>query len=178
MHGHTNIVFIGYLFSCFCFFFPSLCLPLISVANQWHCSFLFLSVAIIRSVTEVISAPLDKGKGKDIPIRAWTGPNSCRRLRLPDFLDNLRHIARKGGKVVSPTYRPPFPPRRHPWYSFLLSGWAYPRAIVRLERVNLVKHFSDPIGNRIRELPAYCAVPQSTATAYAVPSGCPQLFQV
>jgi hypothetical protein len=27
----------------------------------------------------------DKGKGKAIPLQAWTGPESSRRLRLPDF---------------------------------------------------------------------------------------------
>jgi len=26
-----------------------------------------------------------KGKGKTIPLQAWTGPESSRRLRLPDF---------------------------------------------------------------------------------------------
>jgi hypothetical protein len=26
-----------------------------------------------------------KVKGKAIPVQAWTGPYSCRRLRLPDF---------------------------------------------------------------------------------------------
>jgi len=27
----------------------------------------------------------DKGKGKAIPLQAWTDPESSRRLRLPDF---------------------------------------------------------------------------------------------
>jgi hypothetical protein len=26
-----------------------------------------------------------KGKGKAIPLQAWTGPKGSRRLRLPDF---------------------------------------------------------------------------------------------
>jgi hypothetical protein len=26
-----------------------------------------------------------KGKGKAIPLQAWTGPEGVRRLRLPDF---------------------------------------------------------------------------------------------
>jgi len=26
-----------------------------------------------------------KGKGKTIPIQAWTGPEGTKRLRLPDF---------------------------------------------------------------------------------------------
>ena len=29
--------------------------------------------------------PSSKGKGKAIPLRAWTGPEGSRRLRLPDF---------------------------------------------------------------------------------------------
>jgi hypothetical protein len=32
-----------------------------------------------------------KGKGKTIPLRALTGPEDSRRLRLPDFQDN-RHM--------------------------------------------------------------------------------------
>jgi hypothetical protein len=31
-----------------------------------------------------------------------------------------RESAREGSKVVSLTHRPPVPPRRYPWYSFLL----------------------------------------------------------
>ena len=29
--------------------------------------------------------PLSKGKGKAIPLQAWTGPEGFTRLRLPDF---------------------------------------------------------------------------------------------
>jgi hypothetical protein len=28
---------------------------------------------------------IGKGKGKAIPLQAWTGPEGSRRLRLPDF---------------------------------------------------------------------------------------------
>jgi len=28
----------------------------------------------------------EKGKGKPIPLQAWTGPEGSRRLRLPDFM--------------------------------------------------------------------------------------------
>jgi hypothetical protein len=33
-----------------------------------------------------------------------------------------RQSAREGGKVVSPTHRPPLPPRNYSWYSFLLEA--------------------------------------------------------
>ena len=34
-----------------------------------------------------LNAPnrLGKGKGKAIPLQAWTGPKGSRRVRLPDF---------------------------------------------------------------------------------------------
>jgi hypothetical protein len=28
---------------------------------------------------------VSKGKGKAIPLQAWTGPGGSRRMRLPDF---------------------------------------------------------------------------------------------
>jgi hypothetical protein len=37
-----------------------------------------------------------------------------------------RQSAHEGGKVVSPTHRPPLPPRRYSWYSFLLGAESAP----------------------------------------------------
>jgi len=51
-----------------------------------------------------------KVKGKAIPLRAWTGPEGSRRVRLLD----LKTMAYEGGKVVSHTHRPPLPPRNIP----------------------------------------------------------------
>jgi hypothetical protein len=34
----------------------------------------------------------------------------------------FRKLAHEGGKVVSPTHRPPLPPRRYHWYSVLLGA--------------------------------------------------------
>jgi hypothetical protein len=57
-------------------------------------------------------------KGKAVPVRAWTGPEGSRKLRLPDF----KTVAHDGGKVVSPTRCPPLPPRKYSRYSFLLEA--------------------------------------------------------
>jgi len=38
-----------------------------------------------------------KGKGKAVPLQAWTGPEGSRRLRFPDFVTT----AQDGGKIVS-----------------------------------------------------------------------------
>jgi hypothetical protein len=45
------------------------------------------------------------GKGKAVPLQAWSGPEGSRKLRFPDFLTT----AQDGGMVVSPTHRPPLP---------------------------------------------------------------------
>jgi hypothetical protein len=44
-----------------------------------------------------------QGKGKAIPLKAWTGSEGSRRLIS-------RQSAHEGGKVVSPTHRPPLLP--------------------------------------------------------------------
>ena len=65
---------------------------------------------------------IGKGKGKAVPLQAWTGPEGSRKLRLPDFVTT----AQDGGKVVSLTHRPPLPPRKYSWYSFLLEANSTP----------------------------------------------------
>ena len=60
---------------------------------------------------------LGKGKGKSVPLQAWSGPEGFRKLRFPDFVTT----AQDGGKFVSLTHRPPLPPRKYCWYSFLLA---------------------------------------------------------
>ena len=37
-----------------------------------------------------------------------------------------RQSVHEGGKVVSPTHRPPLPPRKYSWYSFLLEAESSP----------------------------------------------------
>ena len=62
------------------------------------------------------------GKGKAVPLQAWSGPEGSRKLRCPDFMTT----AQDGGKVVSLTHRPPLPPRKYTWYSFLLEAESTP----------------------------------------------------
>ena len=44
-------------------------------------------------------------KGKSVPFQACSGSEGSRKLRFPDFMTT----AQDGGKVVSPTHRPPLP---------------------------------------------------------------------
>jgi len=44
---------------------------------------------------------MNKGKGKSVPLQAWSGPEVSKMLRFPDFMT----VAQDSGKVVSLTYR-------------------------------------------------------------------------
>ena len=48
---------------------------------------------------------MGKGKGKAVPLQAWSGPEGSRKLRFPDYMTT----AQDGGKVVSLTHRPFLP---------------------------------------------------------------------
>ena len=54
-------------------------------------------------------------KGKAIPLQSRTGLEGSTRLRLPDFKTIGTH---EGGKIVSPTHRPPLPPGNIPGTHF------------------------------------------------------------
>ena len=49
-------------------------------------------------------------------------------LRVPGGWGSqiLRQSSHEGGKVVSLKHRPPLPPRKYPWYSFLLKAESTP----------------------------------------------------
>jgi hypothetical protein len=54
------------------------------------------------------------GKGKGVPLEAWSGPEGSRKLRFPDYMTT----AHDGGKVVSLMHRPPLPPVNAPGTHF------------------------------------------------------------
>ena len=54
------------------------------------------------------------GKGKAVPLQAWSGPEDSRKLRFPDFMTT----AQGGGKVVNPTHRPHLTPGNSPGTHF------------------------------------------------------------
>jgi hypothetical protein len=55
-----------------------------------------------------------KGKGKAVPLQAWSGPKGSRKLRYPDYMTT----AQDGGKVVRLTHRQPLPPGNAPGTHF------------------------------------------------------------
>ena len=63
-----------------------------------------------------------KGKGKAVPLKAWSGPEGSRKLRFQGYVT----MAQDSGKVVSLTHRPLFTPRKYSWCSFLLKAESTP----------------------------------------------------
>ena len=55
-----------------------------------------------------------KGKGKSVPLQAWSDPEGSRNFRFPDFMTT----AKDGGTVVSLTHRLPLPPGNAPGTHF------------------------------------------------------------
>jgi hypothetical protein len=57
---------------------------------------------------------LSPGKGKAVPLQAWSGPEGSRKLRFPDFMTT----AQECGKVASLTHRPHLSPENPPGTDF------------------------------------------------------------
>ena len=71
-------------------------------------------IFFIPQIIEINTLGKGKGKGKAVPLQAWSGPEGSRNLRFPDYMTT----AQNAGKVVSPTHRPPLPPGSAPGTHF------------------------------------------------------------
>jgi hypothetical protein len=96
-----------------------------------------------------------KSTYKATPLQALTGTEGSRMLKLSDF----KTSAYEGGKVVSPTHRPPLPPGNIPGTHFCYR-LSRPQGHSAAGRIMSMNNSNDTIGNRSRDLPVCTAVPQ------------------
>jgi hypothetical protein len=75
------------------------------------CPYVYHAMRTLRRDKGNVPHMLYRGskKGKAVPVTDPEGPYGCETLMFPHFLDN--RLA-DGGKVVSPTRRPPFTPKK------------------------------------------------------------------
>jgi hypothetical protein len=83
-----------------------------------------------------------KGKGKAVPLQAWSGLEGSRKLRLSDFMTT----AQNGGKVVSLTHRLPLPPGNRSGIHFC-QRLSRPQGHSATGRIMSMKNSNETIGN-------------------------------
>ena len=128
----------------------ALCVPVTGIlpCENWHT----LSCKWGKRWRKTTAAFLLLYSSKAKVKKSYYRPGQARRVPRIWGSHISRQSAHEGGKVVSPTHRPPL-------FLVLISvrGWVDPRAIVRQEGL------CDTIGNRTPDLPACSAEPQTTA---------------
>jgi hypothetical protein len=88
------------------------------IPKKSYCTTLLL----MRVPQCVLNRNIYKGKGKAVPLQAWSGPEGSRKLGYPDYMTTVQD----GGKDVSLKHRSPLHPRKCSWYSFLLEAESIP----------------------------------------------------
>ena len=113
---------------------------------------------MITFFTQLRLVFLIKGKGKAIPLQAWTGPWGFQEVEALRFQDN-RHM-----KVVRLSALGTG--RLYPKEIFLVlisvRGWVDPQGHSAAGRIMSMKKSNDTIGNQTHDLLACSAVPQPT----------------
>jgi len=114
----------------------------------------FFFLGINSSWLQHLSPKVGEGKGKAVPLQAWSGPEGFRKLRFPDYMTT----AQDGGKVVSLTHRPPLFPGNTPGTDCI---WrlSRPQGLSAIGRIMSMKNSIDTIWNRTSVLPICSTAP-------------------
>jgi len=89
-----------------------------------------------------------KGKGKAVPLRAWTGPEGSRKLGFPDFVTVAR-----GGGGLSALCAGRVCPQNIILVLVSVRGWVGPGAMVRSEGFCVNEGSADTSWDRTSDLP-------------------------
>jgi len=114
----------------------------------WSVLLLHRSMSVLSTLIQIseskplrlVSKLCTSLKGKAVPLQAWSGPEGSRKVRFPDFMTT----AQDGGKVVSPTHRPPLPPENAPGTHFCYRP-SQPQGHSAIGRIMSMKNSHDTI---------------------------------
>ena len=96
-----------------------------------------------------------KGKGKAVPLQAWTGPGGSRKLRFPYFLTTVQDGGRLSALSTGRLY-----PQEILLVLISVRGSVDPRAIVRSEGFYVNEKSADTIWDRTSDLPICSTAPK------------------